>query len=290
MTVWVVIAVFNRCEFTVKCLEMLQAQTWRDLKIIVVDDGSTDGTATAIRERFPEVKLIREGGNLYWTGSMHVGVDAVLKMCRDDDYILVVNDDLVFDNSFVESLVAVSRQHPNALIHALNSFLDNKEVIEFGGRRINWWTAKGRRLNRDRLRSEFPPGYCEHSDVLWGRGLLVPVKIIRAIGNYDSRYQQSGDPEFSRRAAKAGFDLLVAYDVIAYKYPEKRPNINERKEYALAEIKDFYFGVLSQARIKTSFLNARLMTTNVIQGAIYFCCHVARHSWHFFRHVRRIRR
>ena len=288
MTVWVILAVFNRREYTIKCLELIVAQTWHDIKIVVVDDGSTDNTADAIRERFPEVNLIQGDGNLYWTGAMRVGVGAVLQACSDDDYVLVVNDDLVFDDDFVESLIAASRRHPNALIHASNSFLDNKDVVDFGGRRINWWTAKGRWINRGRLRSDFPPGYCEPSDVLWGRGMLVPVRIIKQIGNYDPRYQQSGDPEFSRRAAKAGFELLVAYSVVAYKYPENKPNINERNEYALVELKDFFFGVHSQARIKTLFLSSMLMTTNLFQGMVFFCFYVARHALHFFRHVRRI--
>jgi len=287
MTVWVVISVFNRRDYTEKCLTQLVDQPYQDLKIIVVDDGSSDGTSVMIKEGFPDVWLIQSDGSLYWTGSMNVGVDAALKECAEDDYILVVNDDLVFDKQFVESFVTVSQRHPNAMIHACNIYLDNKDVIEFGGLKINWWTAMYSWRNKVRKRREFEKGHVERSDLLWGRGLLVPVSVIKQCGNYDRRYQQSGDPEFSRRAAKAGYELLVTYDVVAYMYPENKPNINVRREYALREVKDYFSSVLSQGRIKTLYLDSFLMANNILQGAIFFCFHFSRHLWHFLRHVRR---
>lgn len=287
MAVWVVISVFNRRAYTEKCIEQLLKQTYRDLRIIIVDDGSTDGTAEVIAERFPDAELIRGDGSLYWTGSMYVGVDAALKECTENDFVLIVNDDLVFEKHFVESLLSVSQTHPNAMIHACNTFLDFKDVIEFGGRKMNWWTAAASWRNKGRNRSEFEKGHVERSDVLWGRGLLVPVSILRHSGNYDRRYQQSGDQEFSRRAAKAGYELLVTYDVVAYMYPENNPNINVRPEYALREIKQYFFGVLSQCRIKTLYLNSLLMTDNLLQGTVFFCFVLSRHLWNFLNHVRR---
>lgn len=290
MTVWAVLAVFNRRAFTVKCIEQLMAQTWSDIKVVVVDDGSNDGTREVIRDRFPSVQVVEGDGNLYWTGSMRIGVEVVLESADHDDYLLVLNDDLVFDESFVADMVKVSCQHANALIHASNSFLDNKNVIDFGGRRMNWWTAKSTLCNRGRRRSDFPKGHCEPSDMLWGRGLLVPMRILRKIGNYDYRYQQSGDSEFSRRAAKLGYELLVTYDVVAYKYPEDKPNINLREALGLLEWKNYYFGVLSQARLKTLFLNSMLMTNNVFQGYVFFCFYVARHTWSFGRRLRSVKK
>ena len=282
----VVIPVYNRRGYTEKCLAQLREQTWEDLDVIIVDDGSSDGTAEMIRIQFPEVRLINGDGTLYWTGSMYVGVEAVLKECDPGDYVLVLNDDLIFDPDFVEILAETARKHPNALIHALNAYEDTKDIIDFGGVTVNWWIAKKKFINRGQNRTSFPVGYCQPSDILWGRGLMVPAQVFREIGNYDRRIVHRGDPELPRRAAKAGYELLVAYDAVAYMYREKNPNINERKTYALAECKDYFFGVLSQGQIKNIYLNSMLMTNCRLQGYVFFIFYLLHNIKFFFSRVR----
>jgi len=119
MDIHVIIPVYNRCEYTRKCLLQLREQTLKGLKIIVIDDGSSDGTSAMISSEFPEVNLLGGIGNLYWTGAVYVGVEAALKECAEDDYILVLNDDLMFNKRFVEDLLNTARIHPNALVLCL---------------------------------------------------------------------------------------------------------------------------------------------------------------------------
>src|SRR6266850_1278185 len=80
-TVWTCVAVFNRIQYTRKCLELLLAQTYPRLRTIVVDDGSGDGTYEMVRVEHPEVVLLRGHGSLYWTGAMRLGVEYILAHC-----------------------------------------------------------------------------------------------------------------------------------------------------------------------------------------------------------------
>ncbi len=59
-------------------------------------------------------------------------------------------------------------------------------VIWQGGVSLNWWTARHRFLNYHRRLSDFPPGYFEKSAYLTARGVLVPMEVLRVIGNYDA--------------------------------------------------------------------------------------------------------
>ena len=65
-TVFVVIAVHNRRVITSQCLEKLQKQSYNPVKIIVIDDGSTDGTAEMIRKDYPNVIILIGDGNFWW--------------------------------------------------------------------------------------------------------------------------------------------------------------------------------------------------------------------------------
>jgi len=96
MKIAVIIPVFNRRETTLKCLGLLKNNVLIPnnslINIIVVDDGSTDGTAAAIKLAFPDVKILNGDGNLWWTGAINMGVEFALS--QDFDYLLTrLNDD-----------------------------------------------------------------------------------------------------------------------------------------------------------------------------------------------------
>lgn len=64
----VVILNWNSVEFTIPCIKSLQAGTVKPERIVVMDNASTDDSAAAISQRFPEVELIRNDKNLGFTG------------------------------------------------------------------------------------------------------------------------------------------------------------------------------------------------------------------------------
>jgi GT2 family glycosyltransferase len=283
--VWVCMAVFNRLEYTRKCLRLLTRQTFPDIQVVIVDDGSTDGTLEMLRREHPEVTVIRTDGSLYWTGAMHKGVSCILERAAPDDYTLLLNNDLIFGPDLVQKLMEVSRKHPRCLIQAVESCVNDPDTIWAGGVKVNWWTAKHRLINFHRRISDFPQGHLERSDWVTGRGVLLEIQVFREAGNFDNGYQQSGDPEFARRASRSGFRSLVAYDVRVLSY-EKGNNLNEAESFAFSDAWRYYFGVLSNARLRTRWKFAMDATESRVQGLTYFSFDVARITWHFLTRLR----
>ena len=283
--VWACIAVFNRIRYTRKCLEQLTNQTYPNIKPVVVDDGSKDGTSAMIATNYPDVVLLQGDGLLYWTPAMHLGLSHIIKHAAPHDYVLLLNDDLLFSENFVEQLIQKSQLHPRALIQAVESCVDDPDLVWQGGALINWWTARHRLVNYHRRISSFPREHFEMADYLTARGVLVPMGIIHTIGNYDPRFKQCGDGEFTRRAAKHGFSLLVTYDVSVLSY-EKGHNLNETESYSLSDLKKFYFGILSNYRLSTRWLQATTMTTSGIQALVFFFIDVIRITIHFVTRIK----
>src|SRR5262249_54422292 len=89
----VLITCFNRRETTLACLralEELQTPAGFALRVVLTDDGSSDGTGDAVRREFPKVQVVEGDGNLYWVGGTQAAWDAA----RPADFYLWLNDDV----------------------------------------------------------------------------------------------------------------------------------------------------------------------------------------------------
>ena len=87
--VFIIIPVHNRKALTHDCLASLETQTWKDFRVIVVDDGSTDGTADMLRTMFPSVIVLTGNGNLFWTAATNLGIRYAL--AQGATHILTLN-------------------------------------------------------------------------------------------------------------------------------------------------------------------------------------------------------
>ena len=281
---YIVIPVYNRKKLLNDCLLSLRKQTNRNFTVVVVDDGSTDGTDEMLRDEFPEVVTLRGNGSLWWTGAINVGVKHALSQCAEEDTLLILNDDLTVPEYYVATFFELATRHPDALIGSVVTDIDHPDVIHSGGVRINWLTAKTRDTNLGKSLASFGKGYFQEVSTLTGRGVLIPSKVFRKIGVYNDRhYAQCGDTELPCRAHRAGYPLIVSYDVPVFSIVREEGHINHAEKFTVAHIKKYYFNVRSNFNLRYRFWFAYDATSNPLQGTVFFVCDFLRITNHFVK-------
>ena len=208
---YIVTPVFNRKAHTLKFLKSLQKQSYRNYKVIIVDDGSTDGSAEIIAKDFPDVILIQKDKDMYWSKSTNLGAQKAIDLGAK--YVVTINNDVELDKDWLKELVECADKNTDALVGSIIYSLYDKNKIWYFGASIN--QDSGEVLHRyDRPLNEKPV----NSYWLTGMGVIIPVKVFNKIGYYDEKKfpQYFGDVDFSLRALQAGYKLFVTPRAIVY--------------------------------------------------------------------------
>lgn len=225
----VIVPIHNRIGYTLKFLESMSLVDYSNYEIIIIDDGSTDGSSEIITKKYPDVTLLKGDGDYWWTKSINTGVSYALK--NNSDYILTLNNDVEVDKNIIKQLVKCSLENPNAIVGAKVLDRRDEQKVFFGGGKMDWI---------------FPPHFNvlpygnndnEHYsrirevDFLAGMGCLIPANVFKQIGLYNEEFlpQYFADGEFTLRAQKRGFKLLFCPDAkvlnnvesISWSFPEK---------------------------------------------------------------------
>ena len=203
------ITVHDRKGETLSCLERLTAQAAgvSRLAVVLVDDGSTDGTAAAVRQRFPGVHIVEESGSAYWNGGMRRAFEVARR--EDPDFYLLLNDDTKLLPGALARLLSTHRDLSRGGAQRciiVGSTLDPvTRTQSYGG-----W-VRGGRLNPARIRTVEPGPLPKRCDTMNGNCVLVPRDVVACVGNLDATFtHRMGDLDYGFRAGRAGCSLWVA--------------------------------------------------------------------------------
>ena len=199
----IVLPVYNRRETTVAFVDALRRQTYQDFKLVLVDDGSTDGTAEAVRHRLPAVEVLTGTGDWWWAGSLDRACRRLSETgVRDEDVLLLINDDVVIGPDFLAQALAELAQHADTLLLARQVDVTTGAEIDHGG---------GVRVDLAELRfaAAVRP---EDINCLPTRGLFMRWREFLRTGGFvpDRLPHYLSDYEFTLRARSRGLALRVA--------------------------------------------------------------------------------
>jgi GT2 family glycosyltransferase len=246
--VYIIIPVHNSIAETRKCLSCISTQSYTNYEVVVVDDGSTDNSSDIIRKEFPSTKIIQGDGNLWWGGGLYEGIKDVLNKALPSDYVLTLNNDITFDNDYIESLVESAEGNKGAVVGSLCKDQKTGAIVD-SGVKIDW-----NNLKFDMIQVvDDGDDFIRDVDVLSTRGLIIPVSIILDIGNLipDKLRHYLSDYEYTIRMKKHGYTLLTSKKAIAYLNSEVTGfHINWNGKNTLKEIYRAIFSIKSSSNLK----------------------------------------
>jgi GT2 family glycosyltransferase len=201
----------SRREKTVACIAALLSCRLPQnvqLHIVLVDDGSRDGTSEAVRARFPQVELIAGDGTLFWNGGMRRAFAAA--MVQDFDHYLWLNDDTTLDIDALERLYQCQE--------TLSAMGDTKSNIIVGATRdpvtghLSYGGLVAKSPSSPNYLIALPVGTSpQRCRTLNGNCVLIPRRVAQTLGNLDERFVHAiGDWDYGLRASSAGFGVWMA--------------------------------------------------------------------------------
>ena len=196
----------NRREDTLACLASLQASTYVNAFVLVLDCQSTDGSVAAVRSAYPSVQLIELTDNRGYAGNNNVGIRAALE--QGAEWVFVLNEDTILAPDAIERLMEVARQDARiGILGPLVYHHDEPRVIQSaGGRLTPTWDGYHLAQNEDD-RGQFSVPHAV--DWVSGCAILVRRQVIADLGAFDERFFiYWEETEWCVRAGQAGWTIV----------------------------------------------------------------------------------
>ena len=217
----VIVVTWNTLGLTLRCLETLFENTPDvDMRVIVADNNSHDGSADIIAERFPQVDLIRNPGDFGFARANNEAIELV-----DSEWILLLNPDTEVHSGAIKNLLAFSKQHPEAGITGGRTVFPDGSLNKTScWNKMTPWSLfcliSG--LSLIFKRSEFfnPESIggwkrdtVRQVDIVTGCLFMIQARLWKRLGGFDRRYFMYGEEvDLCLRAAELGYHPMITPD------------------------------------------------------------------------------
>lgn len=210
--VFTIILNWNQAQLTLGCLKSLSKTMYSSNTVVVVDNGSTDGSLELIRSQYQDVVLLPQNENLGFCEGNNIGIRYALD--QGADYVLLLNNDTEVSPDMIGKLVDACEANPIVgMAGPTMYYYDEPTKIASAGGRVDfdkglyWQQQVG--VQDVSLVDE----HVQEVDYIVSCGVLVRRAAIEQIGLLDSRFFINGDDiDWGLRTIKAGFKVVYVPD------------------------------------------------------------------------------
>lgn len=205
--VYAIVLAWNQLAVTLECLESLQQSQYPSLKIVLVDNGSTDQTHEIVAQKYPAVEIVRVVDNVGLARGYNLGIEYALK--NKADYVIAMNNDIITAPDMVTELVKTIQAHPKAGIIS-------PKIYHYYGDQTRLWCVGAKWQNfppcikligsnsadRAEFQREFSLPYVTSCCI------MMPRAALEKAGLFDPNYYfYYDDWDLSERYWRAGYEI-----------------------------------------------------------------------------------
>ncbi len=213
----IILLAVNQSQITLRCLASLNAASTSAFKVLLWDNGSSDGTAEAVRLAFPEVYVHEHPYNAGVASGRNLAVQLAVEAFQPS-HVLFLDNDMTVAPDFLEHLLSPCEGQPR-LAQTTGKILDMdspQRIYGAGGCRVEFWRGNTRHMHNGEIdQGQFdvavpciPSGGC----------MLVRVDVFQELGGFDTAFDPYGpeDLDFGLRARRAGYYGLYVPQAVVY--------------------------------------------------------------------------
>ena len=197
--IYVVTASHNRKKITSQFACQLASQKGVEIKFVLVDDGSIDGTGEAVKEVLPDAVIIRGNGNLWWGGALNEAYKWLIKNAISDSLVMFSNDDILIPDDYIEKMTLILDKKKKTLVSGCGIGNITNKVVDSP---ISW--------DFSRFTGEKVSNYHQSANCASTRSLMFRLEDLKEIGGFHPILlpHYASDYEWTIRASRKGFAII----------------------------------------------------------------------------------
>lgn len=271
-SVAIVILNYNGVNFLEKFLPSVLKSEYKNLSVLVADNGSTDHSISFLKINYPKIEIIDLKGNHGFAKGYNLALDKV-----DSDYFILLNSDVEVTQNWINPIIDLMERDKTigACQPKIKSY-HNKELFEYAGASGGWIDNLGYPFCRGRIFDNLEKDsgqYNTTSEIFWASGaaFFVRSKLFKSLGGFDPDYfAHAEEIDLCWRIKRAGFKVMVRPRSVVYHVGGGTLDyLNPRKTYL--NFRNTLFTILkNEPKRKLFWLIPTRLVLDGIAGGLFF--------------------
>lgn len=244
----IIIVNWNNKRFVKSCLNSIKKMTdYKNYKVIVSDNGSTDSSIEMVKKEFKWVDLLKNNANIYWAGGNNIGIKYALKKYNSDYYFLLNDDTKIIQKDWLNKMVETAESDPKIGIVGCKLIYPDGSLQHLGG------YMNGPLMTVEKKEDK----KIKEVDHVMGSAIMIKREVIDKIGLIDMIFTPYllDETDYCLRAKKTGFKVISdrRVKIIHYKGITIKKTGNKSQRLFVRGKTDIAFSI-----INLSIINALL--------------------------------